>query len=183
MSRALYKTGNLLGRSEQHTQLWCRLPPNPTETYQALYIFLGSKEHNSQQHSFKLETTSPNVLWRWTPETPPRRQTLVVWAGICSSSTFCICLSQHMSHHQLLESCQHDAINAVNDSEYHPAGQWNGKSVGNSQSVEIPRSQDTEDVLLSQRKLSVPLLFALSRKKFLIFSCILDDWRSFDLLH
>lgn len=86
MGRALYTTGNLSGHSEEHTQLWCRPPPNPTETQQALYIFLGGKEHNSQQQSFKLETTSPNVLWHWTPEPPPRRQTLVVWARICSSS-------------------------------------------------------------------------------------------------
>lgn len=85
--------------------------------------------------------------------------------------SFCICVSPtHVSHHQLLESCQHDAINAVNDSEYCPARQWNGKSVGKSQSIEIPLRQDTKDVLLSQRKFSVPLLFGIMQEKILAAS-------------
>lgn len=80
--------------------------------------------------------------------------------------SFCICVSPtNVSHHQLLESCQHDAINAVNDSEYCPAGQWNGKSVQKCQSLEIPLRQATEYVLRSQRKLSVPLLFGIKQEK------------------
>lgn len=54
--------------------------------------------------------------------------------------------------------------------------------MGRSQSIEIPLSQDTEDVLLGQIKLNYFLLFGIKGKKFLIFSCTLDDWRSFDLL-